>query len=170
MRVAEIQRYKSYRQFLFDHLRAEGLSYRAFAARYGTYVSFPFLSKLLRRDANGGFKREVNMRPERLAALLKILGLSQSEISHLMLVRLEEDQKSGTYRHAAAFSQTLRTWQRGRPGNSAQQLNVYTALECLLPSRRQKVISELRFQLEIEYARTTSPLQAQKLKQLLEVL
>lgn len=160
--------YRCYRLFLLDHLTENRLSYRGFAAKYGCYISFPFLSKLLRRDSAGQFSRDVNLRCERLAALLKAMGVAQKDISHLILCRLENDKRTGGYKHSTAFSETLKSLQGSKVNSS--YLKIFEGLENLLTPRRQKVIEELKAQLSIEVERTNSPLKIQKLRHILEAL
>lgn len=149
-------------------MSSENLSYRAFAFKYSTYISFPFLSKLLRRNTQGEFTKDVNLRCEKLAALLKAMGVDQTGISHLIVCRLESDKRTGPYKHSSAFSETLKNLTGERINSS--YLKIFEGLENLLTTRRQKVIDELKTQLSIEIGRTTSPLKSQKLKNILEAL
>ena len=166
-RTPDPLRYTCYRKFLCDFMAAKGLSYRAFALRYGTYISFPFLSKLVRRNPASQFVREVNARPEKLAALFKAMGLEAREISHLILCRLNSDQAPGHYRHAATFSQVLGTLMAQESGPAVGEKWLEGMLALPTP-RREKVIEVLRHQLEIEAARSPSAVRAQRLRGILE--
>lgn len=167
-RLLDPLRYTCYRKFLCDYMAAERLSYRAFALKHSAYVSFPFLSKLLRRNPAGQFVREVNTRPEKLAALLKAMGLDPKQISHLILCRLNTDQVQGQYRHSATFSQVLNSFIAPEGGMGGISEKWLEALQALSATRREKVIEELRHQLEIEMARSPSAVRAQRLRGLLE--
>lgn len=167
-RTVDPLRYSCYRRFLCDFMAAEGLSYRAFAHRYSSYVSFPFLSKLLRRNGAGQFVREVNTRPEKLAALLKAMGLDPKEISHLTLCRLNSDQVQGHYRHSATFSQVLSSLKAQEAPGTASEQRWVEAMQALPATRRDKVIEVLRHQLEIEMTRSTSAIRAQRLRGILD--
>jgi hypothetical protein len=161
--------FNCYRRFLCEYISNHDLSYRTFAKRHSSYVSFPFLSKLLRKNPTGDFVCEVNIKPEKLAALLKAMGLSSPEISHLILVRLKNDQSVGQYRHSSTFGNFLQTLKQGDAlDNSITKLEslFLTCLKALHGTRRQKVIEELVQQLEIEMTRSTSSLQTQNLKNL----
>lgn len=160
--------YRCYRQFLADYISANDLSYRSFAGRYSAYLSFPFLSKLLRHNSDGEFTRDVNISCEKLAALLTAMGLNAHEIAHLILVRLEGDQRRGSYKHSSAFSNVLKSFRSDKINQS--YLNLFESLESLLTTRKQKVINELKTQLTIECERTSSQLKIQKLRKLLGVL
>lgn len=168
MHLEPIQ-YRCYRQFLLDWIELHKLSYRSFSAKFSSYISFPFLSKLLRRNSEGQFTRDVSLRAEKLAALLRAMGLGQTEISHLVLCRLEGDKWAGSYKYSSAFSETLKSLNTAGK-NSSPSAKIVEALESLIISRRQKVIEELKAQLEIEISRASSALKVQKLKNLMEEL
>jgi hypothetical protein len=163
--------YTCYRKFLRDYLKSQGYSYRAFSRRFSAYVSFPYLSKLLRQNARHEFIAEMSMRPERLSALLKAIGLNQEEITHLILCRLDSDQSSGRYRHSSTFSQVLDSLHGDKVSRQKKKTLIDAALEqalsALQPHRRSKVIMELKHQLEIELSRSNSVVKSHKLKQLL---
>lgn len=169
--------FTSYRQFLFEFIAVRGMSYRSFASTYQAYVSFPFVSKLLRRNSAGQFVCEVNLKPEKLAALLKAMGLNPAEISHLILVRLKNDLSQGQYKHSATLSHVLQGLQMVEAGEPRAgspehktEFQFLSGLKALHPSRREKVTEELRQQLEIEMARSSSPLKVQNLHALLRGL
>lgn len=158
--------YSCYRSFLADYLVTKELSYRAFATRYSAYVSFPLLSKLLRTTTDGRFRAELAMRPERLAALLKAMGLKEDEVSHLVLCRLRNDSAPGRYRHASTFQNVLENWGADGKAEARDGSGVLAALAALAPQRLKKVLNEINHQLEVEIARCDSDLRMQKLSAL----
>lgn len=157
--------YSCYRSFLADYLASEKMSYRGFAQRYQAYVSFPLLSKLLRTTNDGRFRAELNLRPERLAALLKAMGLNETEVRHLVLCRLRNDSAPGRYRHASAFQNVLTGLGQGladaRIGDGS---GILAALGALAPARLKKVLNEINHQLEVEMTRSESDLKIQTLR------
>lgn len=189
MENLETEKYNCYRSYLVDYLSYHGYTYRSFAVKYGAYLSFPMLSKVLRRDGRGNFIKEVSIKPERLAALLRAMDLPMKSVAHLILCRLENDQQVGRYRYSSVFNQILKDFRisalssKGQPKGSGLDVenkksdakrsiedNFLKALEYLHPTRREKVLDELKLQLVIEAERSTSGLKTQRTHALLKQL
>jgi transcriptional regulator with XRE-family HTH domain len=166
MKTAE--NYKCYRLFLSDYLESHQFTYRAFAKKYGNYISFPLLAKILRKTSSGEFSEESNIRLEKLAALLTALGVDRKGVTHLILSQIERDSQPGSYKHSSALSEILKSLRSESINNS--YMKYFEALDCLLPNRRNSVINELREQLAIEIERSGSLLKTRKMKLLLEAL
>lgn len=163
--------YRSYRLFIVDWLKINGYSYRSFVAQHPGLVSLIALAKLLSRGRAG--QRETSdyrMAPETLAKLGKALKLSEPELRHFLLLRLENDAEPGQGAHAGAYQKVIRGLleesrrqhlagpgvKKGSPASdksspTAQQV---TELFDLLPSRfRVRILDEILQQGRIFAAR-----------------
>jgi hypothetical protein len=107
MSAISVFNYSNYRHFLSDLIKSKGHTYDSFSARYGQIISKPALAKLLSRGRNGQRPPQYRISPETLAKLAKTLGLSDSEIAYLCLLRFENDADSSPGLHGQTLKRVL---------------------------------------------------------------
>lgn len=100
--------YTSYRSFIADWLKENEFSYRSFVERYPKVVSLIALAKLLSRGRFKDKERgDYRMAPEALARLGKTIRLSDAELRHLILLRLENDSGRLPGQYGASYQQVM---------------------------------------------------------------
>ncbi|MCO5143146.1 MAG: hypothetical protein M9962_08665 [Oligoflexia bacterium] len=107
--------FSDYREYLRDALKANGFSYRSFAAKYGSIVSFITLAQTLSKGKAGTKNRPMrNLSPEIVARLGRVFRLSEDEISYLVLLKLENDAQTLPGQYGGAYVENLRAQIRER--------------------------------------------------------
>ena len=104
-----IYNYDNYREFLADWLKANGYTYRSFAERYGDIVSFIAVAKTLSKGKSGQRPQgQYRMSAETLARLGKAMRLTDAELRHLVLLKLENDADRLPGTGGGAYQQAMR--------------------------------------------------------------
>lgn len=107
-KTLNIFQYQSYRRYIRDWLKLNDFTYRTFAERYKTFVSFIALAKLLAQGKEGKDRSHYKMSPEIIARLGKIMRLSDDELKHLILLRLENDSENLSGQYGTIYRQIMR--------------------------------------------------------------
>jgi hypothetical protein len=151
--------FSDYREYLREALKANGFSYRSFAAKYASIVSFITLAQTLSKGRAGTKNRPMrNLSPETVARLGRVFRLSDKEISYLVLLKLENDAEALPGQYGGAYVENLRAQIRERkeqamrgesaaadapPNFSKSALAVAELFEQLPAGRREKLLEEL---------------------------
>ena len=102
MKSKSVFGYESYRDYLREFLEDNGFSYRAFAKQFRPYISLNSLERLLskgRGKSTAGYR----ISPDSLARLGKAMGLPESELAHLILLKMENDADEFPGPHGNAY-------------------------------------------------------------------
>jgi hypothetical protein len=103
-------KHTDYRQLLRDALKSKGYSYRSFSSKHSDIVSFGMLGAALSKG-RGGLKNKPSrtFSPETVARIGKALKLSEDELFHLALLKIENDAEILPGQHGGLFSQMMKT-------------------------------------------------------------
>ncbi|MBY0471182.1 hypothetical protein K2X30_08455 [bacterium] len=113
MSSISVFKYKNYRTFLSDWIKAKGFSYRTFAKKYGHIVSLNALARTLSRgNSKNRAPSSYRMSPETLAQLGKAIGLKEDEVTYLILLRLQNESESRSGPHGSALGKSLQSMLR----------------------------------------------------------
>ena len=100
--------YDNYRIYLSDLLKQKGYSYRSFTDRFGHIVSLIALAKTLSKGRGGKGPRQIyRMSPEMLTQLGRALRIPESELRHLILMRLHNDAEIYSGQYGSSFQQMM---------------------------------------------------------------
>jgi hypothetical protein len=92
--------YTDYRQLIRDALESKGYSYRSFSEKHPNVAKFSMLGAALSKGRGGTkFKPARTFSAETLARLGRVLKFNEAEITHLILLKFENEAEvlPGTY-------------------------------------------------------------------------